>query len=641
MKRPITSALLAAALSLSLVVPAGAVSSSTAVEAIQALGIITGDSSGDLNLSSPVTRAEFVTMMTAASSYKDSIGEGSGVSLFKDVKSDHWASEYIRLAVEQGWMSGYVDGTFRPDNQITLEEACTALLKMLGYGLSSSSSSDSGSSSTTLAGSYPSAQLSKASSVGLRDDVSAAQGEALTRQDCVMLFYNLLVSENSEGTVYGTSLGYTITNGEVDYATLVTADTKGPYVASANKSLSLPFSTSGATIYRNGALSSLSAVQEYDVYYYNENLRTVWVYSDKVSGTLTALSPSSAAPTSITVAGTEYELGTSTAIYKCSSQGEFSTGDVVTLLLGMNGEVVDVVSIESAQSIYYGVVLSSKKGSSSSSTSSSDTSSIQTTTQVVCSDGTVRTFYTSGGPYSVGRLVSVTLDSSGTTIKSMQSKSLSGKVSSDGTSFADYDFASDVEILDTDGEGGYARIYPSRLAGYTLKSSDVVYYTLNSQGEIDCLILSNVTGDTAEYVYLSGVEDNSTSGSGSIQNISVTYTYIQDGETQTLNSDRKYSIKTGGAALGYDEDGQVDSMKQLDSVTLDSLSGLTAVGDGRKYTISEQVQVLLRDDDSRRSYYLTDLSEINAQDYDLTGWYDDLDHSAGGHIRIIVATPKE
>ena len=634
MKRPITSALLAAALSLSLVVPAGAVSSSTAVEAIQALGIITGDSSGDLNLSSPVTRAEFVTMMTAASSYKDSIGEGSGVSLFKDVKSDHWASEYIKLAVEQGWMSGYVDGTFRPDNQITLEEACTALLKMLGYD------------SSTLAGSYPSAQLSKASSVGLRDDVDAVQGEALTRQDCVMLFYNLLVSDDSSGTVYGTTLGYTVTNGEVDYSTLVTADTKGPYVASADKSLSLPFSSTGATIYRNGALSSLSEVQEYDVYYYNENLRTVWVYSDKVSGTLTALSPSSAAPTSITVAGTEYELGTSTAIYKCSSQGEFSTGDVVTLLLGMNGEVVDLLSAGSVGSstsstVYYGTVLSSQKGASSSSTSSSSSSSVQTETQVACSDGTVRTFYTSTGTYSVGRLVTVTVNSSGTTIKSIQSKSLSGKVSSDGTSFADYDFASDVEILDTDDEGGYARIYPSRLAGYTLKSSDVVYYTLNSQGEIDCLILSNVTGDTAEYVYLSGVEDNSTSGSGSIQNISVTYTYIQDGETQTLNSDRKYSIKTGGAALGYDEDGQVDSMKQLDSVTLDSLSGLTAMGDGRKYTISEQVQVLLRDDDSRRSYYLTDLSEINAQDYDLTGWYDDLDHSAGGHIRIIVATPKE
>ena len=138
------------------VMPAGAANSATALEAVQALGIITGDSSGNLNLTSPVTRAEFVTMMTAVSPYKDSIGTGSGVSLFKDVKSDHWASEYIRLAVEQGWMSGYVDGTFRPDSQITLEEACTALLKMMGYD------------SSTLAGSYPTAQLTKASSVGLR-----------------------------------------------------------------------------------------------------------------------------------------------------------------------------------------------------------------------------------------------------------------------------------------------------------------------------------------------------------------------------------------------------------------------------------------------------------------------------------------
>ena len=131
------------------------------------------------------------------------------------------------------------------------------------------------------------------------------------------------------------------------------------------------------------------------MYYYNENLQTVWVYSDKVSGTLTALSPSSAAPTSITVTGTEYELGTSTAIYKCSSQGEFSTGDVVTLLLGMNGEVVDLLSASSAGSstsstVYYGTVISSQKGASSS-------SSVQTETQVACSDGTVRTFYTDTG----------------------------------------------------------------------------------------------------------------------------------------------------------------------------------------------------------------------------------------------------
>ena len=123
---------------------------------------------------------EFVTMMTAASSYKDSNGTDTGVSLFKDVKSDHWASEYIKLAVEQGWITGYVDGTFRPNNTVTLEEACTALLRMLGYD------------SSSLAGTFPTAQLSKASAVGLLDGMTATRGQKLTRSDCVSLLNNLL-----------------------------------------------------------------------------------------------------------------------------------------------------------------------------------------------------------------------------------------------------------------------------------------------------------------------------------------------------------------------------------------------------------------------------------------------------------------
>ena len=626
-KHRLSALLLALALTLPLgVFQSGAVSESTAVEAIQALGILSGDENGNLNLTSQVTRAQFVTMMAAASSYKDSVGDGSGVSLFKDVKSDHWASQYIRLAVEQGWMSGYVDGTFRPDAPITLEEACTALLKLMGYD------------SSTLVGSYPSAQLSKAASVGLRDDLDAAQGDALTRQDCVMLFYNLLVSENSSGTIYGTTLGYTVTNGEIDYATLISAETKGPYVADANSTLSLPFSTSGATIYRNGAVSSLSAVQQYDVYYYNANMQTVWVYSDKVSGTLTALSPSSAAPTSVTVAGSTYTLGTSTAIYKCSSQGQFSTGDLVTLLLGMNGEVVDVISLDSTSSsstnnIYYGVVLSSQKGASSSSTSSSDTADLQCETQVACTDGTVRTFYTSTGPYSTGRLVTVTVNSSGTTVKSIQSKSLSGQVSSDGSSFAEYEFAGNVEILDIDSEGNYVRIYPSRLAGVTLDSSDVTYYTLDSSGDIDHLILNGVTGDTLDYVYVSSVETSTEN-----MTISGSYTYYLNGESYSLNGDVIYTAKVGGAALIY-EDGSLQNIRQLTSVTLTDLGTLTAMADNQQYTISEDVQVLLRGT-GRTGYYATTLSQIDAEQYTLTGWYDDFGYSAGGLIRIIVATPN-
>lgn len=622
MRKRILSGLLALCLTLGLLCTgAGAVSGSSKLEAIRVLGILAGDESGNLNLSGQVTRAQFAAMMASASAYKDSVST-YGSSLFKDVKGDHWASGYVRLAVEQGWMSGYVDGTFRPDQSITLEEACTALLRLLGYDASS------------LTGSYPTAQLAKAESLGLLDDLSAARGDILTRQDCVDLFYNALVAQTSGGTVYGTSLGYTVTNGEVDYSALVSAETKGPYI-SQDGSLSLPFSLSGATVYRNDTLSSASEVEANDVYYYNAGMATVWVYHNQVTGTLTGVSPSKVSPTSATVAGVTYEIGTSEAAYQLSSQGSFSEGDIVTLILGMNGEIVQVMDPQDTETTYYGSVVSSSKSASTSSTSSSATTAGQVTTQVVCTDGTLRTFYHSGTAFDEGRLVTVTISQSGTTVKSMSNKTLEGTVSSDGTSLGSYAFADGVEILDTDSEGGYARIYPSRLTGAKLSGDDVRCYTLNSKGEIDRLILNEVTGDTYQYVYLSGIDDTSSSD-GSLMNISVEYTYILDGQTYTLNSSAKYSVKTGGVAMIY-EDGSLKSMRQLSSVSLDSLGSLSAMSGNQEYLLSEDVIVLLRDESSSYRYYATTLSQINTSDYKLTGWYDDMGFSAGGRIRLIVA----
>ncbi len=612
MKKRMISAALTLCLTLSLLcIGAGAAGSGTKQEALQALGILTGSDS----LTSQVTRAQFAKMLVNASAYQDS-AEGYGASLFKDLKGDHWASGYVRITIEQGWMTGYVDGTFRPDQSITLEEGCAALLKVLGYD------------SSTLKGAYPAAQLSKSGSLGLLDGVSAKQGSRLTGQDCANLFYNLLTAKTSGGSVYGTTLGYSVTNGQVDYSALVTAETKGPYVADS-ASLSLPFTP--GTVYYNGAAASLSSVQQYDVYYYNANMSTVWVYHDRVTGTLTGLSPSATAPTAVTVAGVSYQLGTSEAAYQLSSQGSFQEGDMVTLLLGMNGEVVYVIPAAENQAVYYGVVTASTKAASTSSTTSSATVSAQVTTQAACTDGVVRTFYHSGTALSIGKLVTVSTTQSGTAIKSLSTKRLEGTVSKDGTAFAGHSFAAGAQILDTDGSGNYARIYPSRLAGVKLSGEDVRYYTLNAAGEIDRMVLQNVTGDTQPYVYLSGIEDNSSN-----MNISVNYTYIQDGQAKTINGGAKYAVKGGGVMLAY-EKGSLKGMRQLASVSLDSLSSLSAYGGGREYKVAEDVQVLLRDGSG---YYLTALSQINGEEYALTGWYDSFGYSAGGRIRIIVAVPK-
>ena len=177
MRKRLISLLLAVCLAAALcALPASAAGEEEAVRTVKALGIMGGDENGNMNLDQNVTRAQFAKLLSTSSRYKDSIGEGAGYSLYSDVKSGHWASEYIRLAAEQGWMTGYTDGSFRPDGVITLEEACAATLRLLGYG------------PAALAGSYPYAQLNKAAAAGLRDDLSREKGDLMLRRDCARLF---------------------------------------------------------------------------------------------------------------------------------------------------------------------------------------------------------------------------------------------------------------------------------------------------------------------------------------------------------------------------------------------------------------------------------------------------------------------
>ena len=124
MKKQFVSALAAACLTLSLTVPASAgsavpVPASQAAQVVSALGIMTGDAGGGMNLSSQVTRAEFVTMAVKAAPDGDQIGQAAA-SPYPDVPRSHWASGYVEAAVGRGLVSGYSDGTFRPNHNITL-----------------------------------------------------------------------------------------------------------------------------------------------------------------------------------------------------------------------------------------------------------------------------------------------------------------------------------------------------------------------------------------------------------------------------------------------------------------------------------------------------------------------------------------
>lgn len=621
MKKRVMALLLAVCLIAGLSIPGFAVETDSGVQqTVQALGIMAGDADGQMHLDRAVSRAELTRMLTAASPYQDSISsDGSGYSLFKDVKSSHWASEYIRLAVQQGWVLGYTDGTFRPDQTVKLEEACSAILRLLGY------------TSDDLAGSFPQAQLSKAAALGIRDQVTAGQGQNLTRRDCMYLFYNLLTAKTASGQVYAETLGYSLTGGKVDYTAVLSDSLSGPYVYDG-KNLRLPFQA--VKVYQDGKTSTLSAMSEYDVYYYHAGTQTVWVYTDRISGSVTGLSPNGTSPTSVTVAGKTYAIGSPDAAYTLSALNGIGVGSMVTLLLGMDGTVAAVLTGSAVDATYYGVVQSSTK-----TVSATGDAAVQTQLTVACTDGNVHTFVLDQEAiYKAGALVSVTVTEGKTTAKGLATKSASGKLNKDGTKLGDLTLADNVRILDTGKDGGYVTVTPQRLANVTLNSGDVRYYVLDTDGKVRDLILDDVTGDTWTYGYLISMEEGESSGS-SVLMAPVTYRYVVNGTEQIItNSTVRYPVTAGQAiAIRYDENGAVAQMKSAESVRVSQLSAASLRADNRTYPLAEDVQVYLR---QNGGYYQTSLSAIDTENYTVTGYYDNFDCSAGGLIRILIAVKK-
>ena len=486
MKKRILALLLAVCVACSmLILPASASGSNTAVQTAVTLGGLTSDQTA--NLAAPLTRGALTKLMVAFSAYRESAKtQGSTGTLFSDVGSGSAYAPYVRIAVQQGWISGYTDGSFRPDNAVTLEEACTAVLKLLGYDV------------TTLSGTFPAAQLNKANELGLRDNLTKAQGEGMTLEDGAVLLYNALTATTAEGKVYASSLGFTVNNGVVDVSSILLSNVKGPFVAGLGTQL--PFAPTA--VYRNDTVTTDATLNAYDVYYYNETAQTVWIYTRKAAGRITAVAPSANAPTSVTVAGTEYTIASSSVAAQLSALNGGGVGQVVTLLLGMNDEAVSVRTGDAANEVFYGVVQTTSR-----SLVENSGPDVQQTVAVACTDGVTRSVNVDKQfNYPAGKLVAITVDENGENIQSLETKSTSGTVNAEGTALDNTALASNVEILDTTSEGLAGAVRPSRLSGVTLSGTDVKYYTTNEKGEIDRLILSDVTGDLWEYAALDGIQ---------------------------------------------------------------------------------------------------------------------------------------
>ena len=99
--------------------------SSKHVGTLASVDIIIGYPDGTFRPGNSITRAELATI---ASKF-DKLSPFTGNS-FSDIEG-HWANEYINSAAQKGWVAGYPDGTYKPDQAITRAEFMTLVNKVL------------------------------------------------------------------------------------------------------------------------------------------------------------------------------------------------------------------------------------------------------------------------------------------------------------------------------------------------------------------------------------------------------------------------------------------------------------------------------------------------------------------------------
>lgn len=171
-----------------------------AVNILSNLGIITGYEDGTFRPNNTITRAEVATIIVRAMN----LSETQGATAFTDVPADHWAAGYINTAAQNGVINGMGDGTFAPGADVTYEQVVKMIVCALNYEIVASGK-----------GGYPTGYLSVASSNGITSGAAGTVGQPATRATVAKLLYNALevgMVEQSTFTIGGVGAEYKVGN---------------------------------------------------------------------------------------------------------------------------------------------------------------------------------------------------------------------------------------------------------------------------------------------------------------------------------------------------------------------------------------------------------------------------------------------
>ncbi len=832
--KKLTSVILAAAITVSSVTYAAAanvniISEENLMPILSEMEIMQGDADGNLRLNDYVSRAEFSKIAVASSPYKNMVSSSIAVSPFKDVPYTFWGAPYIQIAASGGMFKGYPDGTFRPEDTVTFEEAVTVFLNLLGY-----TDEDFGIS-------WPYGQVGIADKIGLCDNLNLSIGSLITRRDAAILCYNLLntkpkgsnnyyisatdyaivedvtliASHNEDsGISYGkvyTSNGmydvsdsfnysnvgmkgdmvtkngdeiigfvpsvqnvssynvtdvigedlilndavldisetlttyyksqkldyktavkqaekgdifktYTNDRGSVDYALLIPAhsavnetnsgfldkyviysqledaiigfkdgeftqiDIKnsttaykdkvqttyaaikgdmemgdvlyvkkdggvidyvsyekgnidGPYTASNENYLSYFAVNSDTDFVRNGSQANSADIQNGDILYYSKDLNMILAYNKRIIGIYEKAEPNKDTPSSVVISGKTYKIEGVNAFNKLSSKGVLSYGDTITVQLGKNNQIADVITVSEATDDIYGYVVETGIKEF---TASDTTTSVKNYAKVIGTDGNEYE-YSTKEKYDdlVNSLVKVTFKDGIAVLSYTKQPNISGTFDWNNKSLGKYTLSDDIEILDVyiTGEGNagaYSKIYPQRIDKSKLSTKNILFADINGNNEIKKLVLNDYTGDCYTYGLVKQAQSSSTQFS-----VTGSYTFIINGKEVPASTVQKaYTVGNGQPAkFTLFRNGTVDTVQALKRINgaVTELTDSTVTIGSVKYKLSDKV--IIYEKDYNFDYTIKNISDIKNKlsDYQITV-YQDKSEENGGRVRVLIIT---
>ena len=527
MKKRICSLLLAVSLAFSvLVVPAAAVeagrfsdvndrSTETAVEVLRLMGVLDGYGDGTFRPTAQLNRAQFCKMAVHAMDAASLLGQYRTVTVFPDVRPSHWAAPYVNMAAKGlGIISGYADGYFHPERTVTMGQAVTILLRMLGY------------KDEAIGGIWPDSYLAVAQTIGLTEGINASGASPLTRQQAAQLFLNLLDTERAEGGTLYTLSKETVLLG-VDGGTGVMKTADGSYrmvrpvsattltgasgravLNQDGKALTFLPSSVGASVmagaavvvhsdrssagfrdlagsetyalYKNGAPATLGDIRQGDVAVYNAATNAILLCDTRVTVYYENCTPSPDAPVRIKAFGREFNVLPSAM----DAVAKYTPGDTMTLLLTADGQVAGVADKSGAAAYRSNALAVVNEG----------------TVQMLCGNTLIPLEGVTAEEEEiyVARIVGMT---DGTVSLSRQSNALDGDLNVTQATLDGKPIADNAIILD-----GSSQLTLLQLTQDVIPESQIVYGRANWAGEVDFIVMDRGSSEIYGRVFMESEE---------------------------------------------------------------------------------------------------------------------------------------